>query len=271
MAEEPLDPILSSALESSDLDWKKLSNAKLKSEESEAYRFLSSLDLFSKLPEEERRLLAADCHFQSFEAGAYLSHEGEDSSSRGFIVVRGRIALLKTSMNGKEFVVELLSPGDLIGLALTLAPNPLDEQLSARAQTPTKVLWVPKKSFVAALDHHTDIFRDLIGVLVEHLQSSFRLSRGLAHDRVEVRIATVLSILALKFARIPTSLQNGLNNRHTIDITRQQIADLTGTTVESAIRATRAMQRSGLIDISEPGVVRILKLQELEAIEDGND
>ena len=269
VAEEIPVPTLSTVLKSGELTAEKVSGAQFRSEDSEVYRFLSSLDIFSKLSEKELRTLATSCRFQSFESGAYLAYEGDDHTSRGFVVAKGRVALLKTSLNGKEFIVELLSPRNLIGLALTLPLRARDEQLSARAQTPTKVLWVPKESFIVSLDHHTPIFRELIGILVDSLQSSFRLSRGLAHDRVEIRIAAVLLTLALKFARTPAVLKSGATDVPTIDITRQQLADLTGTTNETAIRVTRAMQRAGMIDIKQPGVVRVLSLPDLQKLAEG--
>ncbi len=51
-----------------------------------------------------------------------------------------------------------------------------------------------------------------------------------------------------------------------IDIIRQQIADLTATTPETAIRVIRSMQRDGLINIKKPGVVRVLDLDAINEI-----
>jgi CRP-like cAMP-binding protein len=55
---------------------------------------------------------------------------------------------------------------------------------------------------------------------------------------------------------------------HTIDITRQQIADLTGTTPETAIRVTRALQSRGLIEMSQPGIIKVLNPEALQALAD---
>lgn len=231
-----------------------------------AYEFLSHVNSFSKLPEKELKNLANSCRFETFDSGQYITHEGDDKNSYGFIVVTGRLAMIKNSINGKELVVELLAPGDIFELILRFSPVPPSEELSARTQLKTKILWVPTKTLAFILDSCPDIYKTFIVELIASLQSSYNLSQGLAHKRVEVRIATVLSNLALKFARVPPALQDG-----TIDITRQQLADLTGTTSETAIRVTGAMQRAGLIDIKRPGIVRVLNLIDLQRLSEEDD
>jgi CRP/FNR family transcriptional regulator len=168
--------------------------------------------------------------------------------------------MTKTSISGKELIVELLAPGDSFGLIITLSPEKLPAQISARSHAMSQVLWVPVQNLLHLLHHNQYIYRLIVSQLLNHLHSSYQLSRGLAHDRVAVRIATVLVSLASKFSR-PSTI-----SEHTIDITRQQIADLTGTTAESAIRVTRAMQRDKLIDIQRPGIVRIVDLKGLQLL-----
>jgi CRP-like cAMP-binding protein len=193
-----------------------------------------------------------------------MKHEGDNKSLYGFLVVTGRLAMIKTSTSGKELVVELLPAKDIFGLLLTLSHRELSEQLSARAQTVSKVMWVPIRNLTPMLHAHPFLYEQFVAHLLDSLQSSYRISRGLAHDRVEVRIATVLSILVNKFAKVHSSPQD-----HTIDVTRQQLADLTGTTVETAIRVTRAMQRDGVIDIKKPGIIHVLSSPKLQKMSEG--
>jgi CRP-like cAMP-binding protein len=227
----------------------------------DVYEFLNTHDTFSSLPESEIKKLAEVCRFATLVPGEYITIEGNRESLSGFIVVSGRLSMLKTSINGKELVVELLAPNDIFGLLVSLSLEKLPAQLSARAQTKSQVLWMPIINLLPLLSAHPILYREFVAYLLHTLQSSYRISRGLAHDRVEVRIAAILSSLAIKFARVLPAPQD-----HTIDITRQQIADLTGTTPESAIRVTRAMQRDGLIDIKRPGVVRVINLEALQTL-----
>ena len=233
-------------------------------ESSDTYRFLHSLKTFSQLPPNELKQLADSSRFATLTPGEYISVEGDEESLYGFIVASGRLAMMKTSISGKELIVELLASGDIFGLLLTLSLKHTPVKLSARAQSKSQILWVPIKNLTPILESHPTLYREFVAHLLHNLQSSYRISRGLAHDRVEVRIAAILVSLALKFSRPLPAKQD-----HTIDITRQQIADLTGTTSESAIRVTRAMQREGLIDIKHPGIVRIVNIESLQALADG--
>ena len=224
-------------------------------------QFLCSLPEFSCLPASEVGALSGLCRTASLTSGEYITVEGDDASTHGFIVMSGRLAMLKTSASGKDLIVELLQKGDIFGLLLMLAAERLPEQLSARALQATQILWVPFIGFTHLLSGHPLLFKNFVAHLLLCLQSSYKLSRGLAHDRVEVRIAAVLASLAIKFLREMKG-DEGV----TINFTRQQLADLTGTTPETAIRVTRAMQHDGLIQIVRPGIIRIVdraKLLEL--------
>jgi CRP-like cAMP-binding protein len=231
------------------------------SENEEAYRFLQSLKEFSLLPPSDLKALANSAHFANLDPGQYITTEGDEESLYGFIVVTGHLAMLKTSVNGKELIVELLQAGDIFGLLLMLAAEKLPAQLSARSLKKSRVLWLPLSSFVHMLKKQPQLFKEFVAHLLICLQSSYQLSRGLAHDRVEVRIAAILSSLSIKFAK-PKSFEVS----SPINVTRQQLADLTGTTSETAIRVTRAMQRNSIIDIKTPGMIRIINLKALNEI-----
>jgi CRP-like cAMP-binding protein len=234
-----------------------------KSKKSDAYLFLRSLPKFSYISEEDLNTLAVSSRFETFESGKYISNEGDERNTFGFILQSGCIAMSKHSSNGKELIVELLQAGDSFGLLLNLAKDRLPIQLSARSIQKSRILWISLSDFSLVLHSNPLIFQQIVSHLLLCLFSSYNISRGLAHDHVEVRIASVLISLAYKFDNIPRESKNPI-----IYFTRQQLADLTGTTPETAIRVTRAMQKEGLIDISRPGIIKILKMERLKEISD---
>jgi CRP/FNR family transcriptional regulator len=232
-----------------------IENARSSSKSVDIVRFLSSLKEFKQIPSSDLESLAYSSKFSSIDAGEYISIEGDQEGLYGFIIVTGCIAMVKNSVSGKELIVELLQAYDVFGLLLTLAAEKFPYQLSARCLQRTTVLWVPIQLLNNLLKLHPILFKEFTAHLLICLQSSYRISRGLAHDLVEVRIAAVLGALVSKF-NVPSIAKKF----PTIRFTRKQIADLTGTTPETAIRVTRAMQRDGLIDIKRPGIIGILNL-----------
>jgi len=225
------------------------------------FDFLKRIEPFGRIPEAELRSLGDACRFASIEAGEYLAYEGDVASS-AFIVTSGRVAMVKTSASGRELIVELMAPGDLFALISQFEKNPA--ALSARAQVDTDVVWVPKANLGLILEDHPEIYKSFAGTIAERLRRSHEVSRGLAHDRVETRIAVALKSLVPSFARSPSK-----DDIFTVDITRQEVADLTGTTPETAIRTTKAMERDGILDLSRPGVIRILDLDRVSELAEG--
>ena len=230
----------------------------LTDDQKEILTFLRKVYELKLLPESEMIKLASISHLSTYGPGEQIISEGQQEGTFGFIPISGVVSMHKTSTNGKILIVELLKEFDIFHLLLRLVDKHLPNQLSAKSLQRVQVIWMPTISFNEMLMRHPIIFKEIVAHLLLCLQCSYRLSRGLAHDRVDVRIAAILTSLAHKFKKPFGSTPNA-----TINFTRQQLADLTGTTCESAIRVTRAMQREGFIDIGRPGIIKIIDAKAL--------
>jgi CRP-like cAMP-binding protein/AmiR/NasT family two-component response regulator len=221
-------------------------------------RFIKKIPFLEALPQSQLARLTSVSWVSVVKAGEIIACEGEELSSC-FVVVQGRVALTKTSSNGKDLIVELLPPGDIFSLAYVLEQLPYP--LTARAQTRSLLLSFPLYELRSLFEQHQELYRLFSEELMSRLKYSHDCSRALAHDSVEIRIATGLLKIISKLAIEPEGDESFL-----IPMTRQEIADLTGTTPETAIRTTKAMERNGLLDLSKPGLIRVLKREGLEDI-----
>jgi CRP/FNR family transcriptional regulator len=228
-----------------------------------ALEFLQSLNELKDIPGEALQLMSAFSHFETYKAGQFLVNEGQEESRFGYIVATGRVSVLKSSHNGRDLIVELLQPGDMFGLLLNLVAERLPAELSARALQKTTVLWVPVHAFLNVTAKYPNLLKDFTAHLLTCLQSSYCLSRGLAHDQVDVRIAALLCSLTLK---CPERMLP--NEGIEIHFTRQQLADLVGTTPETAIRVTRAMEKKNILSLTRPGIIHVLDTERLEDMVD---
>jgi CRP-like cAMP-binding protein len=120
-------------------------------ENAAACQFLRSLVELRELPTAALRALANNSRFCALHAGQCITREGDEELAFGFIVASGCISMLKTSISGKELMVELLQAGDTFGLLVMLAKDDELCQLTARAIRDSRVLLVPIKSFLTAL------------------------------------------------------------------------------------------------------------------------
>jgi|GEM_PF-3388213 len=239
------------------MSYKQNVQPKTRKDKDAAFNFMRQISPFSRLPEQSLRELVSRSYFSGAEPGEYITFEGQHTDA-SFIVCSGRMAMTKSSVSGRDLIVQLLGPCDPFGLISAMQELP--EQLSARAQCETQVLWIPTPALLRILDTNRDLYKDLVEQISAYMRSSHDLSRGLAHDTVEIRVAALLLHLASKFAR-PEKLDE---SAIVIDITRQQIADMTGTTPETASRVTRAMHRKKILETNTPGVIRILDLEALK-------
>ena len=207
--------------------------------------------------------IAKGCKLQKFDANEPIAFEGEQET-KGVVVLGGRVALVKTSMSGKDLIVDLLPPGDPYCLFTVLDENAYS--VSLRAQVESTVLWVPRSSVMLVLDQFPELARKLIADVFGRLRRAHDLSRSLAHDIVAVRVAAALSALIPRFQAGGQDQNTIEGSPFSINMTRQELAEMIGSTSETVIRETKAMERDGLLDLSKSGTICILDPEGLKRI-----
>ena len=218
----------------------------------------------STLSEATIALLAKSSREQSFRTNAQILVEG-DKEAAGFILLSGRVALVKSSESGRELIVELLLPGD--PLALAAISNSEYCPYTFKAQSDSTIIWIRRSQILLMFDECPELSRALLRDLFSRLGRSHSMSRSLAHDTVKVRVAAALST----FVPQVTPRQSAqLDTPLTINITRSELADIIGAAPETVIRSTKAMERDGLLDLSRSGRICILDSKRLLALAEGD-
>ncbi|MCB0310832.1 MAG: response regulator [Bdellovibrionales bacterium] len=221
--------------------------------------FLSSLKFFDELDTGELDLLSNSSKILDIKQGAYIYRDGQVDPP-AFIVMEGRIGLVKEGRDGKEFIVELLPSGDLFGLLNVLERNPV--ALSARAQIGSRILEISKPVFLQFMESRPAMARRLSEQIVNRLKRSYEAAQAMAQQQVGVRVATALNSLLPK------------NNRGSVEyaesyclrITRQEIADFTGAAVETVVRVTKDLERQGILQLGQRGKIVVTNREALEQI-----
>ncbi|MBX7137909.1 MAG: response regulator [Oligoflexia bacterium] len=220
--------------------------------------FVHRVDPFRTLPEAELTALVQGAVFKSYDAGALVASEG-DHTSECIIPARGRFVLVKGSTSGKELAIGLLPPGDIYALIVALQDAPLP--FTIRAQRASSALALDTKTVRSMLETRKELYEDFGITMAEKLRAMEDLSRLLAHERVEVRIATALLSVVRDFGLLKDE-----GTSYVVEMTRQELADLVGTTAETAIRVTRALEDDEILDLTTPARIRIINMQGLEAL-----
>ncbi len=206
---------------------------------------------------EARDSLLSLLHPRAVDKDEYLFFEG-DPADMLYLVGSGRIKVLKHSDTGKEMLLEIVAAGDTVGDIGVL--NGGAYPVSAQAMEPSQVWGIRRTDFLRALDRHPELALQTARSLGKRLQDAYQTMLSLAVERVERRIARVLLKLAAA-----TGQRIGEGIIINAPVTRQDIADMTGTTVETAIRVMSRFTKRGIIR-SRRGRITLLRPHDLVLI-----
>jgi CRP/FNR family transcriptional regulator len=212
--------------------------------------------LFGALSPSELAAIATRFREDRYERDAYIFHEG-DPSARFWLVKDGQVKIVKYGEAGKEIVVEVISPGEVFGGAIMLIPR---QPATAQGLSDATVLSLPLDEYKRLLQEYPAVAVRVIAMLGERMQGIIRM-RAMAGERVERRIAHILQKLASKFGE---PYEAGVLIR--ASLTRQDIAELSDTTVETAIRVMSRLSKDGVIKTLRGGYVVILDREALQRL-----
>ncbi|MBA7662496.1 CRP-like cAMP-activated global transcriptional regulator [subsurface metagenome] len=208
--------------------------------------------IFSSLNDDELGELANFAIERSFVPNEFIFWDG-DAPEWFYIVAEGKVKVLKYSSSGREFIIAFFGPGEIFGEVAVFENKPYPA--SAQAVAETKVVGIRRDDLLSFLANRPQVALKIINVLGGRLRDAQSRLRDLAGERVEQRLASVLLMLSAKL---------GL----TLPFTRQEIADMTGTTTETAIRVMSQLKDRGIIR-SVRGKVIILNEEKLRLLSEG--
>ena len=215
--------------------------------------------VFQQLSPEDRRRVAQVSVVRRYGKGDVI-FEQESKADAFFTIASGRVKIFKMLASGKEMILEVFGRGDPLGALATYTGRPFPA--SATALEETTCVQIPRATFFNLLEEHPSLVRGLlIGMTVRLVELTNRLAE-LSGARIEPRLARLL----LKLGR-----EMGKPDRGGIYIplvlSRQELADMTGTTIETAIRIMSRWGKEALVRTDKDGFV-ILDRTAVEGIAD---
>ncbi len=219
----------------------------------------TAIPILAPLTAEDRAALDPICELKAYEKGTVLFEEGEPALSIQFVFV-GRVKIVKAAPD-RDLILEILGPGEPVGAVAVFEQRPYPA--TAIALEPTGTIAIPERDFFRLVEKRPEITRRLLAGLTMRLMA---LNRRLADmtGSVEYRAARLFSTLA---ERAGQKRPDGIFVP--IRLSRQEIADLAGTTIETAIRVMSRWQKDGIVDTEKDGFLirQIAALRELAPAE----
>jgi len=224
--------------------------------------FLRGSPIFAGIPAREIEALAGVASEETHRSRASIFMEGDDA--RWFYLVKsGHVKILRHSRTGKDVVLELLGPGEAFGGVAAIERRPYPA--SAQAAEATVVLKIPASAIAGLVERHPNVIKELALMMGRRLRAAHDSVKALAVDPVEARLAATLLRVAER---------EGARDAHGLTLpfhlTRQSLADMAGTTVESAIRVVSRWQRRDLVR-DDDGRLSLIDVDALREIAESGD
>jgi CRP-like cAMP-binding protein len=206
---------------------------------------LAATPLFRGLSAADRERLAEVSVVKSYGKLDRVFSEGEPSDFL-FTIVSGRVKVVKLIPGGREVILEIFGPGDPLGAVVAYEGRPYPA--TAIATEPATCLLVRRIAFFALLEKHPSLVRGYLTGLARRMVELTGRIAEVAGGRVETRFAH----LFLKLSdRVGTARPEGC--WIPMALSRQDLADLTGTTIETCIRIMSRWNKEGVVRTEKDG------------------
>jgi len=202
-----------------------------------------AVPLLAALKKDDREALAPLCRMRGFDKGDTIFREG-DPADRIYFVHIGQVKIVKAA-GGRDVIIELLGPGEPVGAVAVFERRPFPA--SAIALEPSGILSIPEREFFALLEKRPEMMRHLLAGLTYRLMMVNKRIADLTGS-AEHRAARLFLTLADR-----VGIPRGTATFIPLPLSRQEIADLIGTTLETAIRLMSRWQKENVVETEKSG------------------
>ncbi len=181
-----------------------------------------------------------------------LYRQGDPADSFG-IVLSGAYKLSKPTLNGEDTIVHFSAPGDVIGAFIMSQHNPVFP-VSSYSMGPSRFLKIPRHVYLERWKNWPEVLFKIQNLLSSRI-ATLQAQKTLIKAPLPVKIAHFLIDTLNKYeGNSATSLS--------IPITRKEIADHFGASVESVIRVMSQWSKKGLIE-THSQQIKVLKMDKI--------
>ncbi|MGL4543658.1 MAG: Crp/Fnr family transcriptional regulator [Polymorphobacter sp.] len=185
-----------------------------------------------------------------FSRGETIIHAGSVSPIFANIV-SGVLKLARTTGDGREAIVGLLFPADFVGRLFGVRTD-----TDVTALTDVELCVYPRQNFEAALTDLAKLERQLLASTLDALDFTREWMVLLGRKSATERVASFLLVMAQRLKTPPGAVFD-------LPLTRAQIADVLGLTIETISRQITRLKTAGIIEVPAARSVRIVRPQAL--------
>lgn len=175
-----------------------------------------------------------------FKKGQIVFYEGQEAKNL-FCIFSGKVKIFKLGDDGKEQIVRFAKKGDVIGYRALLGGEKYFA--SASVMEDAVICWFPKQIIEELLNNNSKFARQTINLLSKDLRIAEQIILNMAQKPVRDRIAEVLLMLKEYYGI------DEINETINTTLSREEIANIAGTSTETCIRILSEFNSDGVIKI----------------------
>jgi len=170
-----------------------------------------------------------------------------------FYLISGKIKAYKSNEDGKEFITNIYTRGDFFGYNFILENINYTENTEILEDA--EVMLIPKEDFLALLTNDTQIAKQFIRLVTKNILVKEDALINMAYNSLRKKVAFGLIQVLEKFRK-------DKDDKEIVELSRDNLAQVTGVATESLIRTLADFKSEGLIAI-HPGKITILNENKL--------
>ena len=222
---------------------------------------LRKVVVFENASDDDLELIMKNCIPRSLEEGGFFFLQG-DAADFLYVLTSGQVKLMQSNPNGQQVNLRTIYPWQLFG-ALGAVREGAIYPASAESLENSTALAVSSQFLHSMLETRPYLSFGLMKLMTSYIQEIQARYRELATERVEQRVANALIRLAGQ-----TGQKSGKEGGIELSFSRQDLAEMTGSTLYTVSRLLSEWERRGFIETGRERV-RILKPHDLVRIADG--
>lgn len=179
--------------------------------------------------------------------GEMLFEEG-DTAKFFYQILSGEIKMNNFNDEGKEFIQSIFTKGNCFGEPPLFIEKPYPA--NAVAIIDSEIFAIAKEAFFKLLYSNPEAHLSMTENLAQRLYFKSVMASEISSQEPEHRILKLIDYFKESISKMAP------NEKYKVDLTRQQIADLTGLRVETVIRSIKSLEKKGLLIIEDRKVYR---------------
>ena len=218
---------------------------------------LKSLPLFERMTDADLDSMLEHAVPRRVAQGDTVFEQGAQAKSF-FLLLHGRLKVTQVTQDGQQIIVRMVHPGDLFGFALALRRS--DYPGTARAAAESLIIGWPTDMWSRFIEQNPRLAMTAMQTIGQRLEEAHTRIREMSTEEVEKRVAHAVLRLSKQAGR---AVKEGI--RIDFPISRQDIAEMTGTTLHTVSRILSAWESKGIVEggrqkLTVTDTARLLKL-----------